>query len=77
MLPHRVRVDQEAMVMKVYSIFHRALYSKSSSSDCLMSYQGYPLGKSYPTAGMQWVYSTAQAEWAEKLIWFQVTNNNS
>ena len=32
----------------------------ASPSDCLVSYTGHSLGRSsYPSAGMQWVYSTA------------------
>ena len=37
----------------------------TSPSDCLVSYLGYSLGEgSYPSAGVQSVYSTAPADWA-------------
>ena len=36
----------------------------TSPSDCLVSYLGHSLGEwSYPSAEMQSVYSTAQADW--------------
>ena len=35
-----------------------------SPSDCIVSYAGHSLGKSYPSAEMQLVYSAASAEWA-------------
>ena len=37
---------------------------EASSSDCLVSYAGHLLGKSYHSAEMQSVYSTALANWA-------------
>ena len=41
-----------------------------SASDCLVSYTGHSLGESYPSAKMQFVYSTAPASWACcTLIW--------
>ena len=36
----------------------------ASPSDCLMSYPGHSLGKFYPSADMQSVYSIAPADWA-------------
>ena len=33
--------------------------ARASPSDCLVSYPGYTLGESYPSAEMHWVYSTA------------------
>ena len=33
-------------------------------SDCLLSYPEHSLGQSYPSVVMQWVYSTAPADWA-------------
>ena len=36
----------------------------ASPSDCLVSYPGHTLGKSYPSAEKQLVYSTAPANWA-------------
>ena len=41
----------------------------SSPSDCFVSYPGHLLAGSYPSAGVQSVYSTAPADWAKwKLI---------
>ena len=37
-------------------------------SDCLVSYPGYLLGKSYPSVEMQTVYSTTSVDWAIFLI---------
>ena len=39
----------------------------ASLSDCLVSYTGHSLGKSYPSAEMQSVYSTAPDNWANFL----------
>ena len=39
-----------------------------SSSDCLMSYQGHSLGKSYSSAEMLSVYSIAPSNWARYWI---------
>ena len=50
----RVRVDLGAMVMKEYSSITRA-----SPSDCLMLYPGHSSGKSYFSAEIHSVYSTA------------------
>ena len=36
----------------------------ASSSDCFVSYLGHSLDECYPSAEMQSVYSTAQANWA-------------
>ena len=36
----------------------------TSPSDCLVSYPGHSLGRSYPFAEKQSVYSTAPADWA-------------
>ena len=36
----------------------------TSPSDCLMSYPGHALGVSYPSAKVQSLFSTAQADWA-------------
>ena len=35
-----------------------------SQSDCLVSYTGHSWGRSYPSAEVQSVYSTAPADWA-------------
>ena len=37
----------------------------SSPSDCLVSYPGYSLEESYPSAEVQSVYSTALADWVK------------
>ena len=37
--------------------------TEASPSDCLVSYQGDSLGKSYPSAEIQSVYSAAPANW--------------
>ena len=42
--------------------------TEASLSDCLVSYPGYLLGESYPSAEMQSVYSTSPANWAIKLV---------
>ena len=39
----------------------------ASSSDCSVSYPGHSLGKSYPSAEMQSMYSTASVNWATRL----------
>ena len=46
-------------------------------SDCSVSYPGYSLGRSYPSAEVQSVYSTAPADWAihkvnVKTVLFQI-----
>ena len=38
----------------------------ASTSDCLRSYPGHLLGKSYPSAEKQSVYSTAPVDWNEQ-----------
>ena len=54
MLPLQVWVELGAMAMKEYYAFPKA----PVSSDCLVSYPGYSLGKgSYSSAEMQSVYS--------------------
>ena len=40
----------------------------ASRSDCLMLYQGHSLGRSYPYAEMQSVYSTAPTDWATRSL---------
>ena len=41
--------------------------TEASPSDCLVSYPGYSLGESYPSAKIQSVYSTASVDWARNL----------
>ena len=38
--------------------------TRTSPSDCLVSYLGHSLGRSYSSAEVQSVYSTAPADWA-------------
>ena len=38
--------------------------TRASPSDCLVPYPGHSLGKSYPSAEMQSMYSAAPADWA-------------
>ena len=51
----------------VLRILQKCSITGASPSDCLMSYSGHSLGKSYPSAEMQSVYSTALADWAERI----------
>ena len=68
MLPLQVRIDLGAMVMKGY--FPQSFsITGASPSDCLVSYPGHSLRESYPSAEMQSVYSTAQANWAYIREW--------
>ena len=60
-LPLRTRVDLRAIAIKGTPHF---------PSDCLVSYPGHLLGKSYPPAEMQSVYSTALADWANVYLYF-------
>ena len=39
MLPHRVRIDLEAMEIKRYSTFPQNSRTEASASDCFVSYQ--------------------------------------
>ena len=41
-----------------------------SLSDRLVSYTELSLGESYPSAEMQWVYSSSPADWADVSIFF-------
>ena len=47
--------------------------SGASQSDCLVSYLGHSLGKSYPSAEMLLVYSTAPADGAKR--WNGLSHN--
>ena len=48
--------------------------TKVSPLDQFMSYLGHSMGKSHPSAEIQWVYSAALAVWVreekEKKVWF-------
>ena len=48
----------------------------ASPSDCLVSYLGHSLGKSYLSAEVQSVYSTASADWAMILETIRCQNTN-
>ena len=63
-LPLWVRVNLGAMAMKGYSILPKA-------SDCLISYPGHSLERSYSSAELQLMYSTAPANSALPL-WVRV-----
>ena len=65
-LPLWAKMDQEAIAMKGYLAFLKASsITGASPSDCLISYPGYFLGGSYPSAVKQSVYSIGPANWAE------------
>ena len=57
----QVRVNLRTKFMKKCSVFLKP-------SDCLITYQGRSLKKSYSFAEMQSVYSTALADWARHLL---------
>ena len=48
----------------VLHIPQRPSITRTSPSDCLVSYPGLSLGGSYPSVEVQSVYSTAPADWA-------------
>ena len=52
----------------VFHITQSSSITVASLSDCLMSYPGHLSGKSYPSAGIQSVYSTAPVDWALIII---------
>ena len=63
-LPLRASVDLGAMAIKgVLHIPQSSSITGASPSDCLVSYPGYLLRESYPSAEMQSVYSTVPADW--------------
>ena len=64
MLPLQARVDLGVMAMKGCSAFPKAQETLEPHHHCLVSYPGHLLGKSYPSAERQSVYSTAPANWA-------------
>ena len=53
--------DGSERVLRIPQIFS---ITEALPSDSLVSYPGYSWGKSYPSAGMQSVYSTVPADWA-------------
>ena len=66
MLPLRARVDLEAMAIKGYSTFSKAPASLETHHQIVHCHiQGTRWGRSYPSAEVQWVYSTAPADWAK------------
>ena len=57
------RVDRGAMAMKGYSVIPQSIsITGISPSDCLVSYLGYSLRKSFPFADKQSLYSIAAAD---------------
>ena len=68
MLPHRARVNLEAMAMKgMLRIPQSPSITWTLPSDYLVSYPGHLLGGSLtPSAEVQSVYSTAPANWARR-----------
>ena len=62
-LPFQERMGLGVMAMKGCSAFPKAPTSGTSLSDCLVSYPGHSLRRSYPSAEVQSVYSTAPADW--------------
>ena len=57
----------------VLRILRSSSISGASPSDCFVSHQDTRLGESYPSAEMQWVYSTAPANWAS-MFWLALAN---
>ena len=65
--PHRARMDLWARSMKGYFIFLQSV--GASPWDCLMLFAGHAFGgKSYLSAELQWMYSTAPADWAVLIL---------
>ena len=59
MLPLRARDGNKG----IHRIPKSSSITGPSSSDCLVSYPGHSLGKSYPSAEMQSLYSAAPTDW--------------
>ena len=55
---------------RVLRIPQSSSFTGTSPLDCLVSYPGNWFGKSYPSADVQSVYSTAPADWAIVFCWF-------
>ena len=57
-------------------ILHGSSITEASASDCLVSYPGHFLWRSYPSTEMQSVYSNAQADmattWLMDWFWWHV-----
>ena len=51
--------------------------TRTSPSNCLVSYPGHSLGGSYPFAEVQSVYSTAPANWASENLARQTSSKDS
>ena len=45
-----------------------SIITEATPPDCLVSYSGHSLGKSYPSAKMQLVYSAAPVNWARFVL---------
>ena len=75
MLPLQARVDLEAMAIKEYSAFpQNSSITEASPSDCLASYPGHSLGKSYSSTEKQLMYSTAPTNWDRRKIVFKIVD---
>ena len=58
-------LSREGKATNRYSAFPQSTsITGTSPSDCLVSYPGHSLGRSYPSAEKQSVYSAAPANWA-------------
>ena len=53
---------------EVLHISQSSSITGTSASDCLVSYPGHLLERSYPSAEKQLVNSTASTEWACKIV---------
>ena len=62
---NRPRSDDNKVVLHIPQ---SSSITEASLSDCLVSYQRYSLGESYPSAEMQSMYTSVPADWA-KIIW--------
>ncbi len=64
-LPPRARMDHGAMAMKGYTVFPKALALLEPHHQIVLCHNlDTRLWGSYPSAGMQPMYSTTPADWA-------------
>ena len=63
-LPHWARVDLGAMAIKGYPYNPKSSRTWTPPSENLVSYPVRSLGRFYPSAEMQSLYSTVPADWA-------------
>ena len=61
---------------EVLSIPQSSIITGTSTSDCLVSYQGLSLEKYCPSAEMQFVSSGASADWA-RVYWKRTSSNET